>query len=156
MMGRQERKAAIRQLVTTERFERQRDLLQRLQAMGIQVSQGNLSRDMQELGVHKYKDARGVAYYAMAAHPAPSLPEALRQAISNQVLTATAVQFTVVLKTEAGSGNLVAAALDDTDRTDVVGTLAGHDTVLIICPDANAAQALQMTIGTYIGKNPVA
>jgi transcriptional regulator of arginine metabolism len=145
-MKREERKAAIRQLVTSTRFERQRDLMSALHDRDIMISQGNLSRDMRELGIRKYKDRNGHAYYAVADHQAPTLPENLRQAVATQVLTAVAVQFTVVLKTEAGSGNLVAAALDDVHRPDIIGTLAGHDTVLVICPDEDAAKAFQQTI----------
>ncbi|MCI1891343.1 arginine repressor [Schleiferilactobacillus perolens] len=145
-MKREERMAAIRQLVTTIRFERQRDLMAALHAKGIMISQGNLSRDIRELGIHKFKDRTGHSYYALSDARTAVLPDALQEAVATQVHSVTPVQFTVVLKTEPGSGNLVAAALDDVTMPEVVGTLAGHDTVLVICPDIDAADRFARTV----------
>lgn len=135
---RDNRRAAILDLVTTRELHNQRELSEALSERGIEVNQGTLSRDLRDLGVLKgpdgYEPPRGSD--TLAPDPRGRLHQALRQFLSST----TPAQNQIVLRTPPGGAQPLAIALDEAGLPDVLGTLAGDDTVLVITPDARTAR----------------
>ena len=125
----------ILELVSEAPINNQDELRRRLEKAGIQVTQATLSRDIKELGL--VKTARGYAVPGAdmgGDEPGPSLERIVREFVTE----IREAQNLLVLKTTAGSAQAVAVALDDDQWPEIVGTVAGDDTVLIVAPDIRA------------------
>jgi len=142
------RLTAIRQIVEHEPVHSQEELRRRLQTMGFDVTQATLSRDIKELGL--VKRAADGAYQAAGAGTAPSSAAAaavaLSRALGEFLLSVDVAQQLVVVRTGPGQAQLLALAVDRAQLPDVIGTIAGDDTILVICRDARAGQATRATI----------
>jgi transcriptional regulator of arginine metabolism len=142
------RLTAIRQIVDREAVHSQEELRQRLQKMGFEVTQATLSRDIKELGLMK-RAADGAYQAAGASTNGPASPAAaavaLSRALGEFLLGIDVAQQLIVVKTGPGQAQLLAIAIDRTQLADVLGTIAGDDTILIICRDARCAQATRNT-----------
>lgn len=135
------RLSAIRQVIAEEAVHSQEELRQRLAKMGFVVTQATLSRDIKALGLVKrssdgaYQGAAGDATSPAAA------AVALSRALGEFLLGAETAQHLVVAKTGPGQAQLLSLAIDRARLPDVVGTIAGDDTILIVCRDARGAQS---------------
>ena len=125
----------ILELVASEPMVTQEEMVRRLAQQGLRVTQATLSRDIRELGL--VKTAEGYAAPAEAA-PKPSLSHLLREF----VIDVREAQNLLVVKTSPGSAQPVAAALDAESWPEVVGTIAGDDTILVISSDSRSSRQL--------------
>lgn len=116
----------------------QEDLQHALRKYGFKVGQATLSRDIRELGL--IKTGQGYAQ-ANEDFSDPSLPPASRL-VREFVLDIRVAQNLLVVKTAVGSAQPVAAALDSEEWPESIGTIAGDDTILIVCPDKKSAARL--------------
>jgi transcriptional regulator of arginine metabolism len=133
----------LRQKVILELLERgsvssQEDLQRALARRGVKVGQATLSRDIHELGLVKTGDGY-VTTEDMGSEPA--LPPVSRL-VREFVLEVHAAQNLLVIKTTVGSAQPVAAALDGQDWKESIGTIAGDDTILMVCADTRGARRL--------------
>ena len=137
-----QRLTAILDVVEHEAVRSQEQLRQRLAARGFVVTQATLSRDIKELGLLK-RSADG-AYQPSAAEETPQMTAlgTLGKALSEYLVNIEPVQQLIVLRTGAGQAQLLAIAIDRSRLPEVVGTLAGDDTILIIARDAKNALAV--------------
>jgi transcriptional regulator of arginine metabolism len=124
-----QRQAAILRVIRERRIESQDELREALSADGIVVTQATLSRDIRELGLAKLAD-QGGAYYTHP-HRGAVRPE-LGQVLPALLVSVDGVGPLLVLKTASGSAGAVTEALDQAGWTEIVGTIAGDDTVLVI------------------------
>ena len=134
------RQSAILDAIQRQRVRSQEQLRRQLRAAGYDVTQATLSRDVRELGLAK---AEG-AYQAPTA-PAPnghSSKALFNRAVGEYLTRVDRVQQLVVLRTGPGQAQLLGVALDSARLPEVVGTIAGDDTILAITPDARRAKAL--------------
>jgi len=141
------RLSAIRQLVEREPVHSQEALRQRLTTMGFDVTQATLSRDIKELGL--VKRAADGAYQRAGGEAAPSSAAAavaLARALGEFLLGVDVAQQLVVVKTGPGQAQMLALAVDRARLADVVGTIAGDDTILVICRDPRCAQSTRTTL----------
>jgi transcriptional regulator of arginine metabolism len=138
---------AIRQVIDREPVHSQEELRQHLASMGFVVTQATLSRDIKELGLVK-RAADGA--YQGSGHPeinsAASAAVALSRALGEFLIGVDAAQNLVVVKTGPGQAQILAIAIDRAKLTDVVGTIAGDDTILVVCRDQRSAQTTRNTI----------
>jgi transcriptional regulator of arginine metabolism len=142
-MSKSARHKAILDLLDEGPVESQDALQQRLERKGFDVGQATLSRDIHELKLLKGPDGyRRVGESGGAESVLPSVVRLARQF----VLEIRQAQNLLVVKTTVGSAQPVAAALDASHWPEVVGTLAGDDTVLVIAADKKAAKALARRI----------
>jgi transcriptional regulator of arginine metabolism len=125
-----QRHAAILRVVRDRRIESQDGLRQALADEGFVVTQATLSRDIRELGLAKLADPGGGAYYTHP-HRGAVRPE-LGQVLPALLVSIDGVGPFLVLKTASGSAGAVTEALDQVGWTEVIGTIAGDDTVLVI------------------------
>ena len=136
-----ERQQAILAIIAQKEIETQEQLLEALKATGIDATQATISRDI-KLRLVKELSSTGVYKYTTVQHRAdPGVAGRLRTIFRESVTSFDLAQNIVVLKTLPGLATAAAAALDGMDLPDVVGTLAGDDTVILIMRTNAAAQA---------------
>ena len=140
-----ERHSAIRELVARTAVSNQDELRRKLRRRGFAVTQATLSRDIHELRLSK-----GPAGYALpngnghgAAPEEDEGPPSVKEVLDSFGLRVTHALNQVILRTVMGGAQPVAAALDHEGWPEVVGTLAGDDTVLVICQDARHATEVE-------------
>lgn len=136
------RQSRIEQLINQYPIGTQEDLMRHLEEIGISATQATISRDIREMQVVKAQDGTGNLRYTIFKPGNKSEEEHLRETISEVVIGLTRVQFINIIKTLPSNGNLLAAILDDVNLPGVAGTLAGHDTILVISPNEKIAQQL--------------
>jgi transcriptional regulator of arginine metabolism len=130
------RQGQILKLIRAKKIFTQEELSQELKSQGIAATQVTLSRDLRDLRLVKTREG----YQEMAPEETGPGFSILAGEFLNDVVRA---QNLVVLKTSPGHANSVAVALDNEEWPEVVGTIAGDDTILVITPDAPTAEAIQ-------------
>jgi transcriptional regulator of arginine metabolism len=125
-----QRHAAILRVVRARRIESQDELREALAGDGFVVTQATLSRDIRELGLAKLADPGGGSYYTHP-HRGAVRPD-LGQVLPALLVSVDGVGPLLVLKTASGSAGAVTEALDHAGWSEVIGTIAGDDTVLVI------------------------
>jgi transcriptional regulator of arginine metabolism len=135
-MSKSFRQGQILKLIHAKAISTQEDLAQELKKLGVPATQVTLSRDIRELGLAKTPEGyRQIVRHDAGPHLATLAAEFLQDVRLAQNL--------VVLKTSPGHANSVAVALDDEQWPEVVGTLAGDDTILVIAPDNGTAEKVR-------------
>jgi transcriptional regulator of arginine metabolism len=135
-MSKSYRHGQILKLIRSKRIRTQEELARELQSAGIPATQVTLSRDIRELRLIKTPEG----YREMLPEEVGPSLETLATEFLHDV---RAAQNLVVLKTSPGHANSVAVALDADEWPEVVGTLAGDDTVLVIAPDNATAEKVR-------------
>jgi len=144
----------IREVLTGNAVTSQDELRRKLRRRGIHVTQATLSRDMHELQL--FKGPRGYSLlYGNGAGAAPAVaeedqPPTLKEMLDSFGLRVKQAMNQVVLGTLKGGAQPVAAALDREDWPEVAGTIAGDDTVLVICMDARRAGEVATRLGKIL------
>ena len=134
------RQSLVLDLVEREPVTSQEQLRDRLRSRGIEVTQATLSRDIRDLGL--VKRATDGSYRRPSADEPTGDPQAvLRRAVAEFLRRLEAVQQLVVLRTDPGQAQPLAVALDRARLPDVVGTIGGDDTILVICRGPREAQS---------------
>jgi transcriptional regulator of arginine metabolism len=142
-MSKTARHKAILNLLDEGPVESQETLQQRLERRGFEVGQATLSRDINELKLVKGRD--GYRRAGESFGPESVLPSVMHLA-RQFVIEMRQAQNLLVVKTTVGSAQPVAAALDASHWPEVIGTIAGDDTVLVIATDSKRAQSLAKRI----------
>jgi transcriptional regulator of arginine metabolism len=125
------RHAAILRIVREHSVDNQERLRELLEKNGISVTQATLSRDIHELGLVKISDAEGNPRYG-APDEGLLPPPPISALVPSLLLKADGVGPLLVLATPTGSASALAAALDHEEWPEVLGTIAGDDTLLMI------------------------
>lgn len=135
---RQRRIAALlrRRLITS-----QSELAELLRAQGESVTQATLSRDLEELGAFKARTPDGAVAYRLPDEP-PIDGEHLRRMLIEFVTGIEASGTLVVLRTPPGCAQPVARAIDTSSVKDIIATVAGDDTVLVVCREGVAGRTV--------------
>ncbi len=138
-MNKSLRQRAILELVQESPVASQEDFQRALKKRGFAVGQATLSRDIRELGLAKTSDG-----YALGQgdNSDPALPPVARL-VRDFVLNVRAAENLIVTKTSIGSAQPVAAALDGEGWPEAIGSIAGDDTILIICANKKAARKIE-------------
>ncbi len=148
-----QRRAVIMSILKRTRVHSQEQLRELLRGEGIDVTQATLSRDMRELRLAKLADPAGGSYYA----PSPSgevLTPALEQLLPALLLSMEGVGPLLVVKTPAGSAEALGSALDGQQWPEVIGCIAGDDTLLMIVRSERARRALAAKLRELAGGAP--
>ncbi|MBK7349744.1 MAG: hypothetical protein KA180_11980 [Gemmatimonadales bacterium] len=136
-----QRHAAILRIVRERRIQSQDDLREALSHEAISVTQATLSRDIRELGLAKLVDPQGGSYYANP-HEGSLRPD-LGQILPTLMVSLESTGPLIVIKTATGGAPAVAAALDQAGWKEIIGTLAGDDTLLIIAKNPRMRQLVE-------------
>lgn len=144
------RLAEILRLVRSQPVQSQEQLRQLLAAEGMEVTQATLSRDLHDLRLVKVTDADGTVRYA----PPPEgdvLHPPLEQLLATLLVSLDGVGNLLVLRTPAGSANAIASAIDRQRWKEVLGTVAGDDTILIIARSERTRRVLAARVRRLAG-----
>lgn len=144
----QQRQTVIRELLVKTAVASQDELRRKLAGRGFHVTQATLSRDIHELRLSK--GPGGYSLPSETDEAEDALPE-IGEVLGSFGLKVNQAQNLLVLVTTTGGAQPIAAGIDYEDWPEVVGTLAGDDTVLIICPDQEQANKLKTRIEEYLG-----
>ena len=143
------RRARIRELIEAQPVTSQTQLAALLAGSGIEVTQATLSRDLEELGAVKLRGSDGApASYVLPPEnaplrPAQAAPARLTRLLGDLLTSAEGSANLAVVRTPPGAAQFLASALDKVGLPDVLGTIAGDDTLLVVSrrPDGGAALA---------------
>jgi transcriptional regulator of arginine metabolism len=148
MMNKGLRQRAVLEALKQGPVANQEDLQRALRKRGFKVGQATLSRDIHDLNLSKtasgYTLPHGEDAVGLALPPVQRL-------VREFVLEVRPAQNLLVVKTIIGSAQPVAAALDEQEWEGVVGTIGGDDTILIVCPDKEAARKVAARIEEMLG-----
>jgi transcriptional regulator of arginine metabolism len=139
--NKQERQATILELIGASPVASQEELRALLRQRGWSVTQSTLSRDIQELRLARVSTDEGTRYQRGDA-PAARERRALDAFLPQLLTSVDGVRELLVVKTEPGGAQTVAEAIDREPNAGVLGTLAGENTVLVICRSAEARERL--------------
>lgn len=134
MAGKQQRQHRVAKLLVEHRVASQGQLAELLADDGITVNQATVSRDLEELGAIKVRVPGGDTVYAIPELPKEQVSpqDHLRRVLGDWLVEVERSGDLVVLRTPPGSAHVVASAIDRNGLENVVGTVAGDDTLLVI------------------------
>ena len=155
------RRQLILDILGRQSVRSQGALLEVLSRKGFKVTQATLSRDLDELGAVKVREGKALVYAVpgeggdRTARVAPGLEEVssrLRRQCEELLVTARASANLVVVRTPSGAANYLASAIDHADEPDILGTIAGDDTIMIITSGARQSRALASRLLALAGR----
>jgi transcriptional regulator of arginine metabolism len=146
-MGKVYRRTQIVDLLRSKEVETQEDLRRKLAHRGIHVTQATVSRDIEELGLVKTRTGYRLPE---AAEPMPSLQPTLAIVLKEFLTDVRVAANLVVVKTRPGNAHSVAVALDAEPWEEVVGTVAGDDTIFIAAASSHQAEIIRKKIRALV------
>jgi transcriptional regulator of arginine metabolism len=137
-LGKPQRQHRILRILEEQPVASQAQLVQLLEVEGIVATQATVSRDLEELGAVKVRIPGGTMAYAIPefTRERTASDDHLKRLMSEFVVEVAHSANLVVLRTPPGSAHVVGSAIDRAGLADVLGTVAGDDTVLCVCKEA--------------------
>lgn len=137
----EKRQAKILEIVSQQTVETQEQLLDELEKAGYPATQSTISRDIKELGLVKSPIGGGrLAYSQLEGQMGHSLTDRMVRTLRNAVLGIDFSGNFIILRTFTGGAAAAAAALDKLEYSEIMGTIAGDDTILVILRDSAKTQ----------------
>lgn len=137
-----ERQQKILELIQSQDIETQEELVDILKKMGYDVTQATISRDIKELRLTKVLTETGKYKYAVLSGPEANITEKLIKVFSESIIKFDTADNLVIIKTITGAAQGAAAAIDSLNWPEVVGTIAGDDTIFIATKENAAAEKI--------------
>ncbi len=137
------RHAVIQEIIEQQDIETQEELAEALKQRGIQVTQATVSRDIKELRLLKVLSEKGGYKYATADKAEHGLAERFIRIFHDSVLSIVQANNLLVIKTLSGSAHVAGEAIDTLKWSEIVGTISGDNTTLVILQDNATAQSVQ-------------
>lgn len=134
-MNKGQRHIKIRELISNTDIETQDDLVARLRGDGYNVTQATVSRDIKELHLVKVPMIDGRYKYSLPADQRFNPMQKLKRALVDSFVGIDHSENLIVMKTLPGNANAVGALIDNLDWENIMGTICGDDTILIICKE---------------------
>ena len=138
-MRKKDRHSLIKQMITEEKLGTQKEIQDRLEAQNVFVTQTTLSRDLREIGLTKVKK-NDMVYYVLA-NETDKID--LVDFLSHHLEGVARAEFTLVLHTKLGEAAVLANVVDSNKDGWILGTVAGANTLLVICKDQHAAKIME-------------
>lgn len=132
-MNKGQRHIKIRELITDHDIDTQDELVDALRGLGYNVTQATVSRDIKELHLVKVPMVDGRYKYSLPADQRFNPLEKLRRLMRDAFIRIDQAGYFLVLKTLPGNANALGALIDNLDWTEILGTICGDDTILVIC-----------------------
>lgn len=145
-MSKGQRLIKIRELITTYDIETQDELVDRLKNAGFNVTQATISRDIKELHLVKIPLNDGRYKYSLPADQRFNPLQKLKRNLTDAFISIDHAGHLIVLKTLPGNAHSIGALIDILDWEEIVGTLCGDDTCLIICRDEEKSRIISEKI----------
>ncbi len=133
MMNKGQRHIKIREIITNFDIDTQDELVERLKNAGFNVTQATVSRDIKELHLVKVPMQDGRYKYSLPADQRFNPLQKLKRTLTDSFINIDHTDHLIVMKTLPGNANAVGALIDNLDWEEIMGTICGDDTILIIC-----------------------
>lgn len=141
------RQRLIREFIKDHPVSDQKDIVDYLQKQGLQITQATVSRDLNEMGVAKMRNGKGVFQYIFPQKKSKtSLWHKLEILFDNFVVSMDSAENQIIIKTSPGNANGIASYIDQIEINGVLGTLAGDDTILIVTCDPLIREHVEKTL----------
>jgi transcriptional regulator of arginine metabolism len=152
-LSKHQRQHRVIQLVEQHPVTSQSQLVQLLADAGIEATQATVSRDLDEIGAVKVRAAGGEPVYAVPELPKERVApeEHLRRVLGDWVVEVASSANLVVVRTPPGSAHVVASALDRAALADIVGTVAGDDTIMVVATERAGGAKLARRLAGLAG-----
>jgi len=134
------RRARIVQLIESQVIESQEELVSLLAAEGMRVTQATVSRDLDDLGAHKVAESGRQRY--VIGERVPGVDSRLHKLLPDVLVAAEGSANIAVLRTPPGAAQYLASAIDHAELTEVLGTVAGDDTVFVVTRSPKGGEGL--------------
>jgi len=142
-MGKIQRHIKIRELITESEIETQDELVSELKELGFDVTQATVSRDIKELHLVKVPSKNNRYKYSLPADQRFNPYDKLKRLVRDAFVKIDYTSHFIVLKTLPGNAHAVGALIDNLDWTEIMGTICGDDTCLIICRNEKDSKTIQ-------------
>ena len=150
MTTKTERQSAIRRLVEASHLSTQAEVAEALHAEGIDAVQATVSRDIAQLGLVKVRDEDGRLVYALPGAADLDRLSELTAALRRWAISLEPSGNLLVVHTPSGFANALARAIDDARVPDVIGCVAGDDTIMIVAREGVAAAAIERELRHHL------
>ncbi|AET66723.1 arginine repressor [Desulfosporosinus orientis DSM 765] len=146
------RQMKVQEIITKEIIHTQEDLAERLRLAGFDVTQATVSRDIKEMGLIKVPSQGDEYRYAVPteAHPT-NLQDRLRRLLREAMVSINDAENLIVIRTLPGNAHALAAVMDNCNWEEVIGTVAGDDTILLVIKPKEAVGTVLERISTLLG-----
>lgn len=134
------RQSKILELISRRDIETQEELAEGLKAMGIDVTQATISRDIKELRLVKIMSKNGKYKYATLGQSQEGITDRLNKIFENSVISIDYAGNLVIIRTIPGAAQICASAIDYMGIDDIAGSIAGDDTVFVAIKDINTIE----------------
>ncbi len=139
-MNKGQRHIKIREIIANHEIETQDELVERLREAGYNVTQATVSRDIKELHLVKVPMADGRYKYSLPADQKFNPLQKIKRVLVDSFVSIDYADNLIVMKTMPGNANAVGALIDNLQWPEVMGTICGDDTILIICRSKDNSQ----------------
>lgn len=127
------RQRKIIEIISKEAIETQQELAEALSKAGYKVTQATISRDIKELGLVKIPAANNLSYYRVnVERPAHRLDDLLKRLFRDSVVGIDYSENLIIIKTHPGGAQAVASAVDQSGWPEIIGTVGGDDTIIVV------------------------
>jgi transcriptional regulator of arginine metabolism len=156
-MSKSQRQYLLAKILEEQAVSSQAKLVELLKTDGIDVTQATLSRDLEELGAVKVRVPVGDSVYAIPDNPTERvLPiDYLRRVLGEWLIEVSVSNNIVVLRTPPGSAHVVASAVDRAGLSEIIGTVAGDDTVLLVTAPNTTGEEVSKRLKDLAGIEPI-
>lgn len=138
-----QRQSRIIRIVNEQNIETQADLVDALKSSGMDVTQATVSRDIKELGIVKVMTGEGTQKYVTLSHSGEVAAGRMRRVFAEAVISVNRSNTFVIMKTLPGMAQGAASALDSMYLDEIIGTLAGDDTIFVATRNTETAEKLR-------------
>lgn len=141
-MNKGQRHIKIREIIANNDIETQDDLVDELKKAGYNVTQATISRDIKELHLVKVPLMDGKYKYSLPADQRFNPLQKLKRALVDAFVSIDSTSHLLVMKTLPGNAHAIGALIDKLDWNEILGTICGDDTILIICRQTEDAEVI--------------
>ena len=149
-MLRSSRHAKILEIITRQEIETQEELCAELNKLNFVVTQATISRDIRDLHLFKVAGVEKKYRYAYINESEGEISAKMRNLFRDCVITVKCAQNLVLVKTLSGNGSNAGSVVDKLGYPEIVGSVAGDDTLLIVCSDNESAESVMAKISEFI------
>ena len=141
-----ERQQMIREIVENNKIDTQDELIKKLREHGFSATQATMSRDIKELKLTKISDGVNGYYYVFPSSVGVNDINKLNTSLTHLILSVKYAQNIIVIKTHPGMAQAVATGIDNIKSEDILGCVAGDDTILVVVITSDSAREIASKI----------
>lgn len=145
-----ERQAKIKEIISSYKIDTQDELIKRLKENGFTATQATMSRDIKELKLTKISDGVNGYYYVFPHSTRVNDINKLNDSLTHLILSVNCAMNIIVIKTHAGMAQAVATGIDNIKSDDILGCVAGDDTIFVVASSDEIAQNIGAKIKTMM------